>query len=129
MTGFSYHTPVTANTMAGFNIPIINFNSNIVYKFTKGFFKFIIWNWSGYTHNLHTISRRILGICPALPHDVTEAIVELAINSFSDTVKPYRTPTGLVKIVRYSEVSAFWRFGQNSQFLCVWPFSLLYQDV
>ena len=40
-----------------------------------------------------------------------------------------RTPTGLVKIDRYSEVSAFRRFGQNVQFLSFFPFSLLYQDM
>ena len=33
---------------------------------------------------------------------------------------------GLVKIVRYSEVSTFLRFGQNFQFL---TFFLLYQDM
>ena len=43
--------------------------------FQKAFFQLIIRNWSRYTHNFHTFSSRILGICPALPLHVEEVIV------------------------------------------------------
>ena len=71
------------NTMAGFNIPIINFNSNFNDNFAKGFFKLIMRDWSGYTHNLRLLSPRILGIYSALPLHINEALVELAISIFS----------------------------------------------
>ena len=80
VTEFNYRTALAANTMAGFNIPNINFNSN---NFAKGFFKVITWDWSEYTHilsHLHTFSPRILSICPTLSLHANEAIVELAIN-------------------------------------------------
>ena len=36
---------------------------------------------------------------------------------------------GLVKIVRFLEVSTFQRFGQNFQFLSFFSFALLYEDI
>ena len=36
MTKFNYRTVMTANAMAGLNIPIINFKSNLVDNFVKG---------------------------------------------------------------------------------------------
>ena len=38
------------------------------------------WMCGDCIHNLYTFSPRTLGICPALPFHVNEAIVELAIN-------------------------------------------------
>ena len=77
---FNYFTALTATTMAEFNILIINLDSNLNHNFTKDFFKFIIQNWSGYTHRLNVFSPRILGIWPVLPLHVYEAIVEVVIN-------------------------------------------------
>ena len=76
--------------MAEFNILIINFNSNLLDCFTKGFCNLVIRDWSGYIHNLHTFSQRILGICPALPLHVNEAIVEPTIYIFSKSKVRYK---------------------------------------
>ena len=81
MTKFNYRKALSANSIAGFNFPIINFNSNLVENFSKGFFK-LIRDWNEYTLNLYTFSPRILSICPALPLHVKETILELAINIF-----------------------------------------------
>ena len=69
---------ISLSLILRFNIPIID--SNLVDIFTKGYFKFIIWSWCGYTHNLNELSSKIQGICSALSFHVNEAILELAIN-------------------------------------------------
>ena len=83
VTEFNYRTTLAANTMVRFNIPNINFNSNLGDNFAKDFLKLIIWDWIQYTHilsHINTFSPRILSICPALSLHANEEIVELAIN-------------------------------------------------
>ena len=94
----------------GFNIRIINFNSNLVDNFAKGFFKLIIRDWGEYTHHLHTFSPRILGICPALPFHVNEAIVELAINILSYSKVRFMLLKTSIKFTYLISRLRIWRF-------------------
>ena len=110
VTEFNFRTTLATNNMAGFNIPIINFNSNLVDNFAKGFFKFIIRDWSGYTNNLPTFSSRILGICPALPLHVNEAILELAINIFSYSKVRFKSLKTFIKFTHLLSELRIWRF-------------------
>ena len=113
VTEFNYRMALTANTMVGFNTPIIDFNSNLVDNFAKGFFMLIIRDWGGYTHNLHKFSPRILGICPVLPLHVNKAIVELAINIFSYSK------------VRFESLKTFIMFTYLLSKLCIWRFHFI----
>ena len=107
---FNCRTALAANTMAGFNIPIINFNSNLVGSFVKVFFQIIICQWGGYFQNLHIFSSRVLGICPALLLHVNEAIVELAINIFSHSKVRFKLLKTIIKFTYLLSKLCIWRF-------------------